>query len=109
MNKKLSQINLQFTSFDSDEIENEIKTKLLTRFTECEVIFDLTKLNHVFALVRHTGKIKRIFENYREHGDKIIRKTIVLVRSKGAKLIANIFLKIANPSCPTSIQISKHE
>lgn len=68
-------------------------TKLLTRFTDCEVIFDLTKLNHVFALIRHTKKIKRIFEKYREHGDKIIKNSIVL--------------KIANPSCPTSIQISK--
>lgn len=107
MNKKLSQINLQFTSFDSDEIEHEIETKLLTRFTECEVIFDLTKLNHVFALVRHTGKIKRIFENYREHSDKIIKKSIVLVASTGAKMIANIFLKIAHPSCPTLIRIYK--
>jgi len=107
MNKELSQINLQFESFDSTEIENELKTKLLTRFTDCEVIFDLTRLNHVFALIRHTRKIKRIFEKYREHGDKIIKNSIVLVRSKGAKMIANIFLKIANPSCPTSIQISK--
>lgn len=108
MNKELSQIYLQFVSFDLNEIENELKTKLLTRLTECEVIFDLTKINHVFALIRHTGKIKRIFETYREHSNKIIKKTIVLVRSKGAKLIANIFLKIANPSCPTSIQISKN-
>ena len=107
MNSELSQVNLQFKNFDSNEIENELETKLLSRTTECEVVFDLTKINHVFALIRHTGKIKRIFEKYREHGDKIIKKSIVLVRSKGAKMIANIFLKIANPSCPTSIQIFK--
>lgn len=107
MNRELSQVNIQFKSFNAEDIEHELKTKLLTRLTECEVIFDLTKLNHVFALIRHTVKIKRIFEKYREHGDKIIKKSIVLVRSKGAKMIANIFLKIANPSCPTSIEISK--
>lgn len=106
MNKALSQINLEFLSFDSNDIETEICKKLLPRVKECEVIFDLTKLNHVFAFIRHTGKIKNIFEKYRDHSEIIIKNSIILVNSKGAKIMANIFLKLANSSCPTTIKIT---
>lgn len=109
MNRVLSQIKLEFLSFDNDAIENEICSKLVSRNTECEVIFDLTKLKHVFAIIRHTGKVKRIFDKYRDHSDKIIKKSVILVASQPAKVIAHIFLKIAKPSCPTTINILSHQ
>ena len=103
--KNLSSITLNFEDMDKDVVERELNTKLLPRSMSCHVIMNLTQVKPSFLLFRKTGEIKKVFEKYREHSDKVIKESTILVGSRPAKFIARIFLKIAKPSCPTIIQI----
>ena len=104
--KILSYITLHFDNLDKDVVEQELNMKLLPRTKSCHVIMNLTQIKPNFGIFKRTGEIKGVFEKYREHSDKIIKESTILVNSRPAKFIARIFLKLAQPSCPTKIEIS---
>lgn len=105
LEKTLSTVTLHFENLDKEVIENEINSKLLSRLTICHVIMNLTQIKPGFGIFKKTGEIKGVFDKYREHSDKIIKQSTILVGSRPAKFVARIFLKLAHPSCPTKIQI----
>lgn len=108
MKRIYSTITLNFDNLDKDIITSELENKLISRKTSCHMIMNLTKIKPGFSIIRRTNQVKSILEQYREHSDKIVKQSTILVNSKPAKFIARIFMQMARPSCPTSIEIVRN-
>ena len=87
-------------------LEKEIN-QVLSRTKPCHLIFDFTKVHLSMNLLRKSGNLQKCFQRDIAKTSEIIKSSDILVKSRPAKYIVGIFLKIVKPTVPTKIKIHK--
>lgn len=107
MNKCNSEICIQIEDFDLPNIEESITSKIMSRTRPCHLILDASSAKIGFGLLKRTKSIQNMFEKYRSQADELIGSSEIIVSSRPAAFLANIFIKIAKPSTDTTIRFQR--